>query len=84
MIARYKIFNMTEGSMFVTALYGLIGASSALSLFVFIWGFVTYISRLGTERRKDGIDIMGCGVRLMVTAIVVIGFLRFVQHWFPL
>ena len=75
---------MNEGSMFVSVMYGLIGAMGALSIVVFGWGFVVYISRLGTVRREGGIHIMQWSVRLMVTVLVLIGILNFTQSWFGL
>ena len=59
--------------------FALIGISGALSFVVFVWGFVVYISRLGTERRVEGIRIMEWGVGLIITAIILIGVLRFLQ-----
>lgn len=75
---------MSEGALFVTVMYGLIGFTGAASIVVFVWGFVTYIARIGTVRREDGIDIMEWSVGLAITAIVLIGLLRLIQHWFGL
>ena len=72
---------MTEGYTLMTVIYGLIGITGALSLVVMVWGFVTYIVRLGTVRRDEGIKIMAWGVRFIITAIILIGFLRLLQHW---
>ncbi|HWO07125.1 MAG TPA: hypothetical protein VNM40_00920 [Candidatus Paceibacterota bacterium] len=60
-------------------LYALIGIFGALSVIVFLWGFVVYLARLGTERRVLGIRIMEWGVALILTAIALIGVLRFFE-----
>ena len=73
---------MTESSLLISIVYGLVGGVGALSVVVMIWGFITYIVRLGTVRREEGINIMGWGVRLIITAIFLIGVLRLLQHWF--
>jgi hypothetical protein len=72
---------MEETSTIVIALYGLIGATGALSLLVYAWGFATYISRLGTVRREEGIETMRLSVGLAIAMIVLIGILRFVENW---
>lgn len=64
-------------SNFIILLYAMIGISGALSVVVFVWGFVTYISRLGTDRRVAGIRIMEWGVGLVMTSIFLIGVLSF-------
>ena len=76
--------DMNESSILVSILYGLVGATGALSLVVLLWGFVVYIMRLGQVRRDEGIHIMQWGVGLIITAIILIGVLRLVQHWFSL
>lgn len=72
---------MEEASTIVVALYGLIGVTGALSVLIYAWGFATYISRLGTVRRDEGIEIMRWSVGLVIATIVLIGVLRFVQNW---
>lgn len=67
-----------DGS-FEILLYAMIGISGALSVVVFMWGFATYISRLGTDRRIAGIRIMEWGVGLVMTSIFLIGLMRFLQ-----
>lgn len=67
-----------DGS-FEILLYAMIGISGALSLAVFVWGFAVYISRLGTDRRVEGIRIMEWGVGLVMTSIFLIGILRLFQ-----
>lgn len=73
---------MSTAETTVLLLFALIGVSGALAVVVFVWGFVIYISRLGTERRVQGVRIMEWGVSLIVTAIVLIGVLRLVEYWF--
>jgi len=65
-----------ETNSFTILLYAMIGISGALSVVVFVWGFVTYISRLGTDRRIAGIRIMEWGVGLVMTSIFLIGVLN--------
>lgn len=72
---------MNENSLIITILYGLVGVLGSLSVVVMVWGFVTYIARLGLVRRDEGIDIMEWGVRLIVTAIVLVGILHLAQRW---
>lgn len=74
---------MTEGEMLVTIVYGMIGATGALSIAVFIWGFTEYISKIGlpSVQRDRGIGIMEWGVRLVITAIFLIVALKFLQDW---
>ncbi len=75
---------MEATPLFITVLYGLIGATGALSVVVFVWGISLYIARLGTERRADGIDMMEWSVGLGVTVIILIGLLRLVESHFLL
>lgn len=60
-------------------LHGLIGFFGAASVGVFGWGFSVYITRLGTERREEGIEIMEWGVSILVVVLLLIGVLRYVQ-----
>ncbi len=66
-----------ETNSFTILLYAMIGISGALSVVIFVWGFVVYISRLGTDRRVAGIRIMEWGVGLVMTSIFLIGVMRF-------
>ncbi len=66
---------------FTLIMYGLIGITGALSAILFFAGFVMYLARLGTFRRKSGISIMEWGVRLIITSIVLMGILRFWGWW---
>lgn len=74
---------MSEGEMLITIVYGMIGATGALSIAVFSWGFVEYITKIGlpADQRKPGIAIMEWGVRLVVTAVFLIVALKFIQGW---
>ena len=71
-----------ENSTLITVLYGLVGVTGALSAVLMIWGFVVYIMRLGTVRRETGIEMMGWGVRFIITAVVLIGVLHLTERWF--
>lgn len=77
----FGAYSTTEQLVFL--LYGLIGCLGAVAITVFIWGFVMYLVRLGTVQRDDGIKIMEWGVGLVITVVVVIGVLRFVE-WLTL
>ncbi len=70
---------MSTTESIITLVYALIGISGALSIVVFVWGFTIYISRLGTERRIEGIRIMEWGVGLAITSIALIGVLRLLE-----
>ena len=74
---------MTESEMLITIVYGLIGATGALSIAVFAWGFTEYITKIGlpAKQRERGIGIMEWGVRLVVTAVFLIVALKFIQGW---
>lgn len=63
----------------IILIYAMIGITGALALIVFTWGFVVYISRLGTDRRIQGIRIMEWGVGFVITSIFLIGFLRLLE-----
>jgi len=74
---------MTESEMIVTILYGMIGATGALSIAIFVWGFIEYITKIGlpSKQRDRGIGIMEWGVRLVITAIFLIVALKYLQDW---
>ncbi len=71
--------SLTE--MFIASLYSLIGFMGMLSIVFLTWGFVVFVSRLGTLRREEGHRVMEWAVRFIITTLLLIGFLRFVQHW---
>lgn len=75
---------MPESHMLVTVIYGLVGATGALAIVVFIWGFVEYITKIGLPaiQRDRGVSIMEWGVRLIITAIFLILVLKFLERWF--
>ncbi len=72
---------MTESSAIILIFYGLIGVAGALSVVIMVWGFVTYVMRLGQVRREEGIKIMEWGVGFIITAIVLIGILHLLKRW---
>lgn len=67
----------------ITIIYGMIGASGALAIVVFLWGFVEYITKIGlpSVQRDKGVGIMEWGVRLIVTAVFLILALQLVEKW---
>ncbi|MBL8157943.1 hypothetical protein JNK62_00165 [bacterium] len=58
-------------------LYAAIGFFGAVALGVFFTGFIMYITRLGTERREDGIKIMEKGM----TILMVVVFATAALYW---
>lgn len=65
-----------------TIVFGLraaVGFFGAIALIVFLTGFIIYVTRLGTERREDGIKIMGKGVSVLIVVIVACGVLRWLE-----
>lgn len=70
---------MSATETVVLLFYAMIGISGALSVVVFVWGFVTYIARLGTERRVYGIRIMEWGVAIILTSVLLIGVMRILE-----
>ncbi len=63
----------------VMFLHGMIGFFGALSLVVFVAGFLIYITRLGTERREDGIKVMEKGFTIMMVVILCVAVLYWVR-----
>lgn len=65
----------------IIILHGLIGAFGAIAVIVMAWGFVVYITRLGTERRlesrDEGLEIMQWAVVIMVVVVLLAGLLRY-------
>lgn len=56
----------------ITFEFGLaaaIGFFGAIALIVFTTGFIIYITRLGTERREDGIKIMEKGLSILMVVV---------------
>jgi len=72
---------MTESQLFIALIYGLIGLTGLASLIVFIWGFITYIMRLGTVRRDEGIKIMQHSIPIIISSIVLIGIVNLLHRW---
>ena len=72
---------MTASEILIVILYRLVGAIGALSVVVMVWGFITYIMRLGQVRREEGIHLMEWGVGLMITALILIGILHLFERW---
>jgi hypothetical protein len=75
---------MSESEAVITIVYGLIGATGALAIVVFAWGFAEYITKIGLpgKMRDPGIGIMEWGVRLILTAVFLILVLKFLERWF--
>jgi hypothetical protein len=74
---------MSMSEMFSMVLYGMIGVVGALSIIQFARGFLMYITRLGTDRRDEGLKIMEWGVALVMTLIILIAILNLLKRWYP-
>jgi O-antigen/teichoic acid export membrane protein len=61
------------------ALRAAIGFFGMIALLVFGSGFATYITRLGTERREDGIKIMEKGLSIFMVVVVATGVLYWLE-----
>jgi hypothetical protein len=61
------------------ALRAAIGFFGALACIVFLAGFVIYVTRLGTERREDGIKVMEKGVTIIMVVILAAGVLYWLE-----
>lgn len=59
--------------------HGLIGAVGALAILIFGWGLALYLARMGTEHREEGIQIMQSSIGLLLTSVVLIWILRFLE-----
>ena len=60
-------------------LYGVIGFFGAVSILAFVGGFVLYIIRLGTDRRREGLIIMEWGVTMLFVVVILIFILNWVK-----
>jgi len=67
------------GDIVVFGLRAAIGFFGAIALIVFLAGFIIYISRLGTERREEGILVMEKGVSVILVVLVACGVLRWLE-----
>lgn len=63
----------------IALFYALVGFTGAISFVLFAWGLGLYLSRMGTERREDGLTRMREGVSVMLASIVLIWLLRFFE-----
>lgn len=72
-----------DAPMSIIILHGLIGSFGAAAIGVFGWGFVIYITRLGTERnnqsRDEGLTIMTWATVILVVVMFLIGILRYLE-----
>jgi ABC-type sulfate transport system permease component len=74
---------MVDGALIITIVYALIGATGALSVVVFVAGFSQYITKIGlpSAMRDPGVSGMEWSIRLILTAIVLIVVLRYLESW---
>lgn len=68
-----------DAGSLVTIFYGVVGVFGAVSILVFSVGLANYFTRLGTERREEGIETMGKGFSIMAVVIFAIVILRFLE-----
>lgn len=75
---------MTGSETLITILYALVGATGALSIVIFIWGFIEYLTKIGLpdKMRDPGINIMEWGVRFILTSVFLIAALKLFERWF--
>ncbi len=67
------------GSSLTLALRAGIGFFGAISIIVFIVGLGTYLTRLGTERREEGITTMEQSLTILIIVVIVTGILRWIE-----
>ncbi len=60
-------------------LYGIIGMFGALSIGLFIAGYIIYLVRMGLENRSFGIHFMEWSVTIMFVAVLCAVLLRFLS-----
>ncbi|MFZ2555525.1 MAG: hypothetical protein WAZ27_00440 [Minisyncoccia bacterium] len=68
-----------ELSSLTIIFYGVVGVFGAVSVVFFIVGLITYFTRLGTERREEGILTMEKGFSVMAVVIFAIVILRYLE-----
>lgn len=69
----------SESDVFVFALRAGIGFFAAIAIIFFIGGLIVYLTRLGTERRAEGIEIMGKATSVLIVVILATGLLRWLE-----
>lgn len=60
-------------------LYAAVGFFGALAIIVFVTGFIIYVTRLGTERREEGIKIMQKGVSVVMVVVLATAVLYWLE-----
>lgn len=61
------------------ALRAAIGFFGLVACLFFLHGLITYLTRLGTERREEGIKTMTKGVGILIVVVIVVGILRWLE-----
>lgn len=64
---------------FEFGLYAGVGFFGAVAIIVFGTGFITYITRLGTERREEGIKIMAKGLSVLMVVVLAAAVLYWLE-----
>lgn len=70
---------VTQSVTFEFGLYSAVGFFGAVAVIVFVTGFIIYITRLGTERREDGIKIMQKGMSVMMVVVLASAVLYWLE-----
>ncbi len=65
-----------------TFLNALIGLFITLAIVVFFWGLIRYLSQMGTEGAKEGINIMLWGIIAIFVMVSIWGIIRLLQATF--
>lgn len=63
----------------VLSLYGAIGFFGAMATVLFAGGFTTYMARLGTEHRVEGIKVMIWGVEVLFFVVLGVFLLAWLE-----
>lgn len=71
--------DMEGSNMFVFGLRAGVGFFGLIAFIVFLTGFIVYVTRLGTERREEGIKIMEKGVAIAIVVVIAVGVLRWLE-----
>ena len=56
-----------------------VGFFGLIACLVFLHGFITYLTRLGTERREEGIKTMAKGTSVLIFVVITLGLLRWLE-----
>lgn len=69
-------------SQFVGIFNIFVGILLVAAMLLFFGGFVVYLTRLGTERRADGLAYMKDGLTVLFVLIILLGIVQLIQRIF--